>query len=162
MLLGPTGPEVEVNRQTGEVKVLKLWGAFDVGKAINPVSCEGQIQGGASMGLGFALSEELMYVDGQVMNPSFLNYKLPSALDMPEVVPILVEHPHPDGPFGAKGMGETTNVPVPPAIANAIFDAVGVRIRDLPITPGKVLNALERKEKEGKQAGSTDAEGVNR
>ncbi len=100
------------------------------------------------MGLGFALSEELSFVNGQVMNPSFLSYKLPSALDMPEVESILVEHPHPEGPFGAKGMGETTNVAVPPAIANAIFDAVGVRIKELPITPGKILSALARKARE--------------
>ncbi len=146
-LLGAAGAEVEVNRETGEVKVLKLWGAHDVGKAINPQSCEGQIQGGTSMGLGFALSEELTFVDGQVMNPSFLSYKLPSALDVPEIVPILVEHPHPEGPFGAKGVGETTNVPVPPAIANAIHDAVGVRIKSLPITPDKILSALARKER---------------
>ena len=146
-LLGACGAEVEVDRQTGEVKVLKLWGAYDVGKAINPMNCEGQIQGGASMGLGFALSEELSFINGQVMNPSFLSYKLPSALDMPEVVPILIENPHADGPFGAKGMGETTNVAVPPAIANAIHDAVGVRIKNLPITPGKILKALKTKEK---------------
>ena len=147
-LLGASGAEVEVDRRTGEVKVLKLWGAYDVGKAINPQSCEGQIEGGASMGLGLALSEELEFVDGQVMNPSFLSYKLPSALDMPEVVSILVEHPHPQGPFGAKGMGETTNVAVPPAIANAIFDAVGVRIKSLPITPDKVLRELERQQRQ--------------
>lgn len=144
-LLGAGGAEVDVNRQTGEIKVLTLWGAYDVGKAINPVSCEGQIEGGTSMGLGFALSENLSFVDGQLMNPSFLSYKLPSAVDMPEMVSILVEHPHPNGPFGAKGMGETTNVPVPPAIANAIYDAVGIRIRDLPITPEKVLKALAKK-----------------
>jgi carbon-monoxide dehydrogenase large subunit len=150
-LLGAGGAEVEVNRKTGEVKVLKLWGAYDVGKAINPASCEGQIEGGISMGLGFALSEDLTFVNGQIMNPSFLGYKLLSAVDMPEIESILVEHPHPDGPFGAKGMGETTNVPVPPSIANAIHDAVGVRIRTLPITPEKVLRALAAKAKsEGK------------
>ncbi len=145
-LLGANGAEVEVNRRTGEVKVLKIWSAFDAGKVINPNTCEGQIQGGASMGLGFALSEELMFQDGDVMNPSFLSYKLPSALDMPEVETIFVEHPHKDGPFGAKGVGETTNVPVPPAIGNAIYDAVGVRIRNLPITPDKILKALRQKD----------------
>jgi CO/xanthine dehydrogenase Mo-binding subunit len=81
------------------------------------------------------------------MNPSFLGYKLPTSVDMPEIVPIFVEHPHPDGPFGAKGMGETTNVAIPPAIANAVYDAVGVRIRDLPLTPNKVLAALRHNEK---------------
>jgi carbon-monoxide dehydrogenase large subunit len=146
-LLGASGAEVEVDRQTGVVKVLKLWGAFDVGKAINPINCEGQIEGGASMGLGMALSEEVSLLNGQIMNPSFLGYKLPASVDMPEVVSIFVEHPHPDGPFGAKGMGETTNVAVPPAIANAVYDAVGIRIRDLPLTPDKVLAALRQKEK---------------
>lgn len=145
-LLGAGGAEVDVNRQTGEIKVLKLWGAYDVGKAINPMSCEGQIEGGASMGLGFALSEEMSFVDGQHMNPSFLSYKLPSAADMPEIIPILVEQqPHPQGPFGAKGMGETTNVVVPPSIANAIYDAVGIRFTKLPITPEMVLKELAKK-----------------
>lgn len=149
--LGAGGAEVEVDRQTGVVKVLKLWCAHDAGKALNPLNCEGQIEGGASMGYGFAMSEDFNFVDGHIMNPSFLGYRLPSSLDMPDVVPILVEHPHPAGPFGAKGMGETTNVPVPPAIANAIHDAVGVRIKDLPITPEKVLAGLARQERSGKE-----------
>jgi CO/xanthine dehydrogenase Mo-binding subunit len=146
-LLGACGAEVEVDRQTGVIKVLKLWGAYDVGKAINPMNCEGQIEGGTSMGLGMALSEEVSLVDGQIMNPSFLNYKLPTCADMPEIESIFIEHPHPEGPFGAKGMGETTNVAVPPAIANAVYDAVGIRIRDLPLTPDKILAALKAKEK---------------
>jgi CO/xanthine dehydrogenase Mo-binding subunit len=95
------------------------------------------------MGLGFALYEEFLFRGGELMNPSFLNYKIPTALDMPEVESILVECEHPEGPFGAKGMGETTNVPLPPAIANAIFDAVGIRIKELPITPDKILEALK-------------------
>lgn len=145
-LIGACGAEVEVNRKTGQVKVLKLWGAYDAGKALNPLSCEGMIEGGLTIGMGFALAEEMVLKDGNVMNPSFLSYKIPSAVDVPEIVPLLVEHPHPGGPFGAKGMGETTNVPVPPAIANAIYDAVGVRIQSLPITPEKILEALKRKE----------------
>ena len=146
-LLGAHGVEVEVDRKTGKVKILKIYAAHDTGKAIHPTSCAGQIQGGVSIGLGFALLEEILFKGGHVLNPSFLNYKIPSALDTPEIVPILVECTHPDGPYGAKGMGETTNVPTPPAIANAIFNAVGVRINDLPITPDKVLAALKRKEK---------------
>lgn len=148
-LTGANGAEVEVNRMTGEVKVLKIWATYDAGKVIHPDNCEGQLQGGASMGLGFALSEEMLFKDGDVMNPSFLSYKLPSALDVPEIIPMFVEHPHKDGPFGAKGLGETTNVPVPPAIANAIYDAVGVRIKHLPITPDKVLEALKQKARDG-------------
>ncbi|HEV2283104.1 MAG TPA: xanthine dehydrogenase family protein molybdopterin-binding subunit [bacterium] len=147
-LLGANGAEVEVDTTTGQVKVLKLWGAYDTGKAIHPVNCEGQIQGGAATGLGFAMGEEVIFQDGEVMNPTFLAYKTPVAPDVPEIVPILVERPHPWGPYGAKGLGETTNVPVPPAIANAIFDAVGVRIKDLPITPDKVLDALKKRERE--------------
>ncbi len=149
-LLGAHGAEVEVDRKTGQVKILKIYAAHDTGKAIHPASCAGQIQGGVSIGSGFALLEEILFRGGHVLNPSFLNYKIPSCLDAPETVPILVECAHPDGPFGAKGMGETTNVPTPPAIANAIYDAVGVRIKDLPITPDKVLKALNGKEEEEK------------
>ncbi len=147
-LLGAHGVEVEVNRKTGQVKILKIYGAHDTGKAIHPASCAGQIQGGVSIGFGFALLEEILFKGGHVLNPSFLNYKIPSALDAPETLPILVECAHPDGPYGAKGMGETTNVPTPPAIANAIYNAVGVRIKDLPITPDKVLRALKKKAEE--------------
>ncbi len=144
-LLGAHGVEVEVDRKTGQVKILKVYAAHDAGKAIHPANCVGQIQGGVSIGLGFGLLEQILFKGGNVLNPSFLNYRIPSALDMPEIAPILVECPHPDGPYGAKGMGETTNVPTPPAIANAIYNAVGVRIKDLPITPDKVLAALKEK-----------------
>jgi len=149
-LLGTHGVEVEVNRQTGQVKILKLYAAHDVGKAIHPQNCVGQIQGGISMGLGYALLEEILFKGGLTLNPSFLNYKIPSALDLPEMVPLIVEYTHPEGPYGAKGMGETCNLPTPPAIANAIYNAVGVRIKNLPITPDKVLEALRRK-KEGQK-----------
>jgi carbon-monoxide dehydrogenase large subunit len=144
-LLGAHGVEVEVDRQTGQVKILKIYAAHDVGKAIHPENCIGQIQGGISMGLSYGLFEEILFKGGTVLNPSFLNYKIPSALDMPEMAPILVECAHPDGPHGAKGMGETNNVQTAPAIANAIYNAVGVRIKDLPITPDKILEALRRK-----------------
>ncbi len=143
-LEGAAGAEVHVDRETGRVTVLKIWGAFDAGKAINPLNCEGQIEGGIAMGLGFAVGEEITFKNGIVLNTSFLGYSVPLAPDVPPIEPIIVEHPHPDGPFGAKGMAETTNVPVPPAIANAIEDAVGVRIRHLPITPEKILDALRR------------------
>ncbi len=143
-LEGASGAEVHVDRETGQVTVLKLWGAFDAGKAINPRNCEGQIEGGVAMGFGFALGEEVMFRNGLVLNPSFLGYPVPLACDVPPIETIVVEHPHPDGPFGAKGMAETTNVPVPPAIANAIEDAVGVRIRHLPITPEKILQGLRQ------------------
>jgi CO/xanthine dehydrogenase Mo-binding subunit len=145
-LLGAHGAEVEVNRRTGEVRILKIYAAHDTGKAIHPENCIGQIQGGVSMGVGFGLMEEILFKEGLVVNPSFLSYKIPSALDVPDIVPLIVECAHPDGPHGAKGMGETNNVPAPPAIANAIYDAVGIRIKELPITPDKVLEALRKKE----------------
>lgn len=144
-LLGAHGVEVEVDRATGEVRILKVYAAHDSGKAINPDGCIGQIQGGVAMGLGQALYEELVIRGGRALNPSLLDYAIPSARDIPEIVPILVESPHRDGPFGAKGVGETTNVPLPPAIANAIYSAVGVRIRDLPVTPEKILAGLRAK-----------------
>jgi len=141
-ILGAQGAEVEFNRETGEVKILKIYAAMDVGKAIHPSNCEGQIEGGVSMGVGYALYEDLMFKGGEVLNPNLLNYKVPTLLEMPEVETILVECHHKEGPYGAKGPGECTNVATPPAISNAIYDAVGIRIRDLPITPDKVLKAL--------------------
>ncbi|GAB6173998.1 xanthine dehydrogenase family protein molybdopterin-binding subunit [Paradesulfitobacterium aromaticivorans] len=144
-LLGTHGIEVEVDRKTGEVKILKVFAAHDAGKAIHPDNCKGQILGGVSMGLGYAAYENYEFKEGNVLNPSFLSYKLPTAVDMPEVEPIIIEQEHQDGPYGAKGVGETTNVPLPPALANAIYDAVGIRIKSLPITPDKILAALQEK-----------------
>ncbi len=141
--------EVEVDTQTGEVRVLKIAAAHDVGRAINPMAVEGQIHGGISMGLGYGLYEELVVEEGQVLNPNFADYALPTALDMPEIETIIIETDDPAGPFGAKGMAEPACIPTAPAIANAVYDAVGVRIQDLPITPEKVLKALkENKESE--------------
>jgi CO/xanthine dehydrogenase Mo-binding subunit len=137
--------EVEVDTETGEVKVLKIAAAHDVGRAINPMAVEGQIHGGISMGLGYGLYEELVVEEGRVLNPNFADYSLPTVLDMPEIDPIIVETDDPAGPFGAKGMAEPACIPTAPAIANAVYDAVGVRIRDLPITPEKVLRALKEK-----------------
>ncbi|MFQ6059655.1 MAG: xanthine dehydrogenase family protein molybdopterin-binding subunit, partial [Anaerolineae bacterium] len=124
--------EVEVDTETGEVKVLKIAAAHDVGRAINPMAVEGQIEGGVSMGLGYGLSEELVLEEGKMLNPNFADYALPTALDMPPIDPIIVETIDPEGPFGAKGMAEPANNPTAPAIANAVYDAVGVRIKDLP------------------------------
>lgn len=149
-LLGAHGVEVEVNRQTGEVKVLKVYAAHDVGKAIHPANCIGMIEGGIGFGIGFAFFEDFMFKEGNVLNPSFLSYKVPTAKEMPEVESMLVECVHREGPYGAKGIGEISNVPLPPAIGNAIYDAVGVRIKDLPITPDKVLDALKEKTKKKK------------
>ncbi|MDF1591127.1 MAG: xanthine dehydrogenase family protein molybdopterin-binding subunit [Desulfobacterales bacterium] len=136
--------EVEVDIETGQVRVTKIVGAHDVGKAINPNACEGQIEGGIIQGLGPTLMEEMLIgAKGEVRNPNFLDYKLPTAMDIPEIIPIIVEVPCSEGPWGAKGLGEMTTVPIAPAIANAIYDAVGVRIKDLPITPEKLLKAMK-------------------
>jgi 4-hydroxybenzoyl-CoA reductase alpha subunit len=138
--------EVEVDTETGEVKVLKIAAAHDVGRAINPMAVEGQIHGGISMGLGYGLYEELTVKEGRVLNPNFADYSLPTVLDMPEIESIIIETDDPAGPFGAKGMAEPACIPTAPAIVNAIYDAVGVRIRDLPVTPEKVLEALKEEQ----------------
>jgi xanthine dehydrogenase molybdenum-binding subunit len=143
---GVHGVEVEVDKETGGVKVLKYIAAHDVGKAINPMLLEGQIYGGGLMGLGYALSERMIFRDGRLMNANFLDYKMLTAKDVPPVEAVIVETDEKDGPFGAKGIGEPGLVPTAPAIANAIYDAVGVRIKDLPITPEKILKALKEKE----------------
>ena len=140
---GASGVEVEVDRQTGEVKILNLVAAHDVGRAINPTLVRGQIYGAVYTGVGFGLTEEIQVVDGQVMNPNFRDYKILTAADVVPVDAVIVEDPDPSGPYGAKGIGEPGLVPTAPAIANAVYDAVGVRIRDLPITPEKVLDALK-------------------
>ena len=143
--------EVAVDLETGQVKVERVTVAHDCGRAINPMTVEGQIQGSISMGLGQALQEEMVWNRGRLMNPSMLEYKSPSTLESPEIDTILVESIDPEGPYGAKEAGEGSLAAVIPAVANAIYDAVGVRITSLPITPEKVLRALREEEK---QAGS--------
>ena len=138
--------EVEVDTETGEVKVLELTSAFDVGRAINPDLVEGQITGGAIMGIGFALTENLLVRDGQILNSSFADYRLLRACDVPEIVPIIVESNEPTGPFGAKGIGEGCMVNVASAISNAICHATGVRLTDLCMTPESILQGLTRDE----------------
>jgi 4-hydroxybenzoyl-CoA reductase alpha subunit len=135
--------EVEVDRETGQVRVLKIGGAHDCGIAINPMHAEGQLEGASLGGLGQALYEDLFTERGLIMNPSFLEYKLPTALDMPGLKTALIQIPDPEGPFGAKGMSEGCQIAPTPAIANAIYHAVGVRIKDLPITPEKILEGMK-------------------
>lgn len=144
---GVHGVEVEVDRETGQVRILNYIAAHDVGRAINPMLLEGQIYGGGLMGIGYALGERMIYEKGHLMNGNFLDYKMPTAKDVPPVQAVIVETDEQAGPFGAKGIGEPGLVPTAPAIANAIYDAVGVRIRELPITPEKVLRALQEKAK---------------
>ena len=142
--------EVAVNIETGQIKVIRCCGAIDLGKAINPQMCEQQSDGGMHMGIGDALYEEVIIDKGRVLNPNFTDYRIPSADQMPlmeNMRSILVESaPHRDAPFGAKGFGEGAMIAMEPAIANAVYDAIGVRIKDLPITSEKVLKALKEKE----------------
>jgi CO/xanthine dehydrogenase Mo-binding subunit len=139
------GAEVEVDIETGKVRVLRVAIAVDVGNAIHPLQCDLQNEGSALAGLGSALFEEMRFDDGQPINGTFLDYLLPSMLDHPgEFESVLVETPHPDGPFGAKGMGEAALPPIAPAIGNAVANALnGTRIRDLPIKPDKIVAALK-------------------
>jgi xanthine dehydrogenase molybdenum-binding subunit len=139
---GAHAAQVEVDTETGRVRVLHISAAHDVGFAINPMYVEGQIEGGIHMGLGYALFEALQVVEGRVLNPNLVDYKLATTLDMPRIDVIIVETQDPEGPFGAKGVGEMGVNPVAAAIANAVYDAIGVRITSLPITPEKVLRAL--------------------
>ena len=134
--------DVAVDTETGEVTVLKSVGAHDIGQAINPQAVEGQIEGGALMGQGYALSEELIYEEGKLVSPSFSEYLIPTSMDMPDIQCIILESRSGLGPFGAKGIGEPSLTPVAPAIANAVADAIGTRVFDLPITPEKVVQAI--------------------
>jgi 4-hydroxybenzoyl-CoA reductase subunit alpha len=139
---GTAVAEVEVNPGTGEVKVLKVTAAQDCGFAINPVSVEGQIEGSAGFALGQALSESLLMDKGQIMNANFLDYGVPTPLDMPEIASILIESDDPNGPYGAKEAAEAVHPAIIVAIANAVANALGVRPKSLPITPAKVLEIL--------------------
>ena len=144
-VFGTQVAEVEVDTVTGEVQVLGIWAAHDVGRAINPRGVEGQIEGGVVQGLGQALMEDYQLEDGHTKTHGFAKYILPTSLDIPEINTVIVEDPDPKSPLGAKGIGEPALVPTAPAIMNAIYDAVGVRITSLPATPEKVLAALEAK-----------------
>lgn len=134
--------EVEVDSETGEVKVSRLTSAHDMGKVINPVAAQGQIEGGAAQGLGYALIEELVEKDGAFVNPNFTDYILPSAPDAPEFKTLLLEHPYPAGPYGAKGVAESPIIGPAPAIANAVRNACGVRLGHIPAMPEHVWKAL--------------------
>lgn len=137
---------VKVDKETGRVKILKMVDAHDVGKAINPQSVEGQIEGSIALGIGYTFWEDLKFTEGKGVNASLNKYRVPRSNDLPPMETIIYESNDEEGPFGAKGMGEAALLPTSAAIANAIFDAVGVRIKDLPITPQKILAALKEKE----------------
>jgi len=142
---GAHAAEVAVDTETGEVTVLRSVGAHDVGQAINMQAVKGQIEGSALMGQGFALCEQMLYRDGQVITPSLSEYLIPTAEDVPEILAIVLESRSGLGPYGAKGMGEPAFAPVAASIANAVADAIGTRVYDLPITPDKVVKALKEK-----------------
>ena len=143
---GAKAVEVAVNVDTWQVKVLRFGSAADMGRPINPKMCEQQMDGGMGMGIGDSLLEEMIIEKGIVRNANFADYRVPSTIQMPlidDIKMVFAPVPHKDGPFGAKGIGEVALVGIQPAIANAIYDAVGVRIKDLPITAERVLRALK-------------------
>jgi len=138
--------EVEVDERTGSCEVLEVWSATDVGRAINPALVEGQLEGGFVQGLGYALFEEMIWDNGRLANPNLMDYKVPGSMDVPyDIHSIIVEHPEPDGPFGAKGVGEVSIVAVPGSIANAILNAADVKMRKLPMSSERIFNALKAK-----------------
>ncbi len=144
---GTQGAEVEVDEETGEVKILKMVAALDIGKVLNRQTLAGQIYGGLAQGIGYALFEEIKSERGRILNPTFTDYKIATAADID--FPIVLEFIETDdqfGPYGAKGVGEPGLVPTAPAIASAIYDAVGVRMKELPMTPERLLDALKRSE----------------
>ncbi|MFV2003391.1 MAG: xanthine dehydrogenase family protein molybdopterin-binding subunit, partial [Paracoccaceae bacterium] len=134
--------EVSVDTETGEICVLRSIAVHDIGQCINRAAVEGQIEGGTQNGQGYALSEEMLYEDGRLVTPSFSEYLMPTSMDMPRVEITLLESRSGIGPYGAKGIGEPAITPVAPAIANAVADAIGVRVFEMPITPERVVNAL--------------------
>ena len=144
--------DVTVDTWTGEVKVNKFVSGQDIGRAVNPVLVEGQIQGGALQGIGYTLMEEYKFNKaGHIMNNNLSTYIVPTSTDVPPIVPVIVEHEYSFGPYGAKGFGETPMVPVAPAIVNAIADATGLRFKHIPVTPERVWEALQKQKEE--QAG---------
>ncbi len=138
--------DVEVDPETGKVKILRFTMIQDAGTAIHPSYVEGQMQGGSVQGIGWALNEEYFYSDGRMQNASFLDYRIPTCLDVPMIDTVIVEVPHPGHPFGVRGVGEASIGPPPAAIANAIYNAVGVRLRELPMRPDRVLSACLEKQ----------------
>lgn len=143
--VGAAGAEVEVDTETGHYKITKLISVADVGTALNPKLVQAQLSGAAIMQLGFTTTEDMVFVDGQLTNGSFADYKIPTLLDMPgEFVNIFVPAYQSDGPFGAKGVGEISTIALTPAIGNALADAIGARITDLPLTPEKVFRAFSQ------------------
>jgi xanthine dehydrogenase molybdenum-binding subunit len=135
---------VAVDKETGVIKLVRVASAHDVGQALNPLAVTGQIQGGIMMGLGYAMTEELIFDGGKVINASFADYKIPTVRDIPAATPIIVEKAYDSEPYGAKGVGEMSVFGIAPAIANAVARATGIRIKDLPLSAEKLLKQLKR------------------
>jgi CO/xanthine dehydrogenase Mo-binding subunit len=147
--VGASAIRIEIDKQTGKIKIPKVVLAVDAGQAINPDMVNGQIVGGLLQGLATVLYEDMRFDDkGKLLNPNFTDYKIPTSLDIPdEIIPIIVEVPQPDGPFGARGVGEHTMIPAAPIVANAVEDALGIRIKSMPITAEKIAMAVKEKMK---------------
>lgn len=141
-----------VNPESGKVDVLNVWIGEDIGRAINPKACEGQAEGGAVQGMSYALTEYLLLKDGGILNPGFTDYRIPIFTNTPKIHTILIETMEPAGPYGAKSIGEAVLNPVAPAIANAVYDAVGLRIKDLPLSAENVLMAIKDLTKDGERS----------
>ena len=138
--------DVEVDPETGKVTILRFTAVQDVGKAIHPSYVEGQMQGGSAQGIGWALNEEYyMSREGAMMNSSLLDYRMPTALDLPMIDTVIVEVPNPGHPFGVRGVGEANIVPPPGAIANAIYHAIGIRVTELPMSPPNLFKVMHKK-----------------
>jgi len=138
--------EIEVDDETGEIQVIKHSAAVDLGRVINVTTSEGQIEGSVAQGIGYGMFENMELRNGKVLNPSYLEYKMPTTLDVPDVVTINIESLDPMGPYGAKGLGEPALVPVAASINNALYDAVGIRLYELPFTRERVLRAIREKQ----------------
>jgi CO/xanthine dehydrogenase Mo-binding subunit len=150
-MLGCTAVEVEVDTETGQAQILRLVTAVDVGRPLNGPLCVQQINGAAVLGLGQTMLEQLVMEGGQILNANLADYHIPSFLDVPpQMTPIMVEVPHKEGPYGAKGIGETGVMSVAPAVANAIADACGARVKDLPLTAEKIFAALRARAEGGR------------
>ena len=148
---GANAVELEVDVETGQVNIVKVAAAYDFGRAINPKLCISQIYGGIEFGVGYALSEEGMFdpKTGKMLNKNLLQYRMPTSRDIPQVIPFIVEGADPYFAYSAKGAAENTNTPTAPAIRNALYDATGIWLNDLPITPDKIIRAIREKGKKG-------------
>jgi len=142
---GAVTAEVDIDTETGKIDVTRMVTVYDIGKAINPLGVEGQIEGGTIQGLGYGIMEDLVHKDGIVQNPNLADYYIPTSLDIPEIKTVILEYPGHLGPYGAKAIGEPPIVLPAAAIINAIDNAIGVRLTELPATPDRVLSAMRRK-----------------